>query len=139
MADPDGDAIFNEIIYLFSKFARFLIEHGMVYRALSPLFRGISKTTGQITYYYPDDKFDNKGIPVDLDTKKPYDRWKGLGSLSPETGEVYDSFYNPYTRRLVLVTPEDMEYSMKLNEDIDSRKRLLYDKNIISNPYNFTN
>jgi len=78
-ADPDGDAIFNEIIYLFSKFARFLIEHGMVYRALSPLFRGISKTTGQITYYYPDDKFDNKGIPEDLDTKKPYDRWKGLG------------------------------------------------------------
>ena len=78
MADADGDAIFNEIIYLFSKFARFLLDHGMVYRALSPLFRGISKTTGQITYYYPDDKFDDKGIPVDLDTKKPYDRWKGL-------------------------------------------------------------
>lgn len=79
-SDPDGDAIFNEIVYLFSKFARFLIDHEMVYRVLSPLFRGISKTTGQITYYYPDDKFDSKGIPVDLDTKRPYDRWKGLGN-----------------------------------------------------------
>ena len=80
MADPDGDAIFNEIVYLFSKFARFLLDHHMVYRAMSPLFRGISKTTGQLTYYYPDDTFDSFGMPIDLDTKHHFDRWKGLGN-----------------------------------------------------------
>ena len=91
MADPDGSQICNEIMYLFSKFARFLIDHGMVYRALSPLFRGVSKTTGKVTYYYPDDPIDpSTQFPIDLDTKKHYDRWKGLASLSPETGEVYD-------------------------------------------------
>jgi topoisomerase-4 subunit B len=138
MADPDGDAIFNEIVYLFSKFARFLLDHHMVYRAMSPLFRGISKTTGQLTYYYPDDMFDSFGMPIDLDTKHHFDRWKGLGSLTPETGEVYDSFYNPLTRRLVLVTPDGIDYSRGLNENIENRKKLLFDKGILSNPYNFT-
>lgn len=135
----DGSAIFNEIIYLFSKFARFLLDHGMVYRALSPLFRGYSKSTGKITYYYPDDPFDPKtSMPVDLDTKKHFDRWKGLSSLTPETGEVYDSFYNPATRRLVLVTPDGIDYSRSLNENIENRKKLLFDRGILSNPYNFT-
>jgi len=30
-----------------------------------------------------------------------------------------------------------MDFAMKLVEDIDARKELLYDKNILSNPYNF--
>lgn len=138
-SDSDGSAIFNEIIYLFSKFARFLVDHGMVYRALSPLFKGISKTTGKETYYYPDDQFDPvTQIPVDLDTKKHFVRWKGLGSLTPESGEVYDAFYNPATRRLIQITPEGIDYSRKLNEDIGERKKLLFDRGILSNPYNFT-
>ena len=138
MADPDGSQICNEIMYLFSKFARFLIDHGMVYRALSPLFRGISKTTGKVTYYYPDDPIDpSTQFPVDLDTKKHYDRWKGLASLSPETGEVYDAFFNPATRRLVQITPDGLDYGRQLNEDINERKKLLFNQGILSNPYNF--
>lgn len=138
-ADPDGSQICNEIMYLFSKFARFLIDHGMVYRALSPLFRGISKTTGKVTYYYPDDPIDpSTQFPVDLDTKKHYDRWKGLASLSPETGEVYDAFFNPVTRRLVQITPDGLDYGRQLNEDINERKKLLFNQGILSNPYNFT-
>lgn len=137
-SDSDGSAIFNEIIYLFSKFARFLIDHGMVYRALSPLFRGKSKTTGKITYYYPDDPIDTSTtLPVDLDTSHHFDRWKGLGSLTPESGEVYDAFYNPQTRRLIQITPEGLDYSRKLNENINERKKLLFDKGILSNPYGF--
>ena len=137
-SDSDGSAIFNEIIYLFSKFARFLIDHGMVYRALSPLFRGRSKTTGKITYYYPDDPIDTSTtLPVDLDTSYHFDRWKGLGSLTPESGEVYDAFYNPQTRRLIQITPEGLDYSRKLNENINERKKLLFDKGILSNPYGF--
>lgn len=61
-----------------------------------------------------------------------------VGSLTPETGEVYDSFYNPLTRRLVLVTPDGIDYSRGLNENIENRKKLLFDKGILSNPYNFT-
>ena len=135
----DGSAIFNEIIYLFSKFARFLLDYGLVYRVISPLFRGYSKKTGKLTYYYPDDPIDQKtNLPTDLDSKKHYDRYKGLGSLSPETGEVYDAFFNSNTRRIVQITPDGIDYSMGLNEDIEKRKALLSAKGIISNPFKLT-
>lgn len=59
-----------------------------------------------------------------------------VGSL--DGSDVYDSFYNPATRRLIQVTPDGIDYSMRLVEDIDSRKKLLFDKGILSNPYGFT-
>lgn len=78
-ADPDGDLIATELLYLFSKFARFMIDLGLVYRAISPLWKGKSKTTGKIQYYYPDDEYDvETGFPVDMDEKSHYSRFKGL-------------------------------------------------------------
>ena len=78
-ADPDGDLIATELLYLFSKFARFMIELGLVYRAISPLWKGKSKTTGKVQYYYPDDEYDvETGFPVDMDEKCHYSRFKGL-------------------------------------------------------------
>jgi len=78
-ADPDGDLIATELLYLFSKFARFMIELGLVYRAISPLWKGKSKTTGKIQYYYPDDEYNvETGFPVDMDEKCHYSRFKGL-------------------------------------------------------------
>lgn len=136
---PDGDQIFNELIYLFSKFARFLIDHRMVYRALSPLFKGVSRTTGKLTYYYPDDPVDpTTTLPVDLNPSQHYSRKKGLASLSPESGEVFDAFFNLSTRRLIQITPDGLDYSRGLNENINERKKLLFNKGILSNPYNFT-
>lgn len=78
-ADPDGDLIATELLYLFSKFARFMIDLGLVYRAISPLWKGKSKTTGKVQYYYPDDEYDvETGFPVDMDEKCHYSRFKGL-------------------------------------------------------------
>lgn len=137
-ADPDGDLIATELLYLFSKFARFMIELGLVYRAISPLWKGKSKTTGKVQYYYPDDEYDvETGFPVDMDEKCHYSRFKGLGSLSPETGEVEDIFFNESTRRLIKITPDGIDYSRALNEDINERKRLLTNRGILTNPYNF--
>ena len=59
-----------------------------------------------------------------------------VGSLDKE--EVYDAFYNHDTRRLFQVVPEGAGYAMKLVEDINERKNLLYQKGILTNPYNFT-
>lgn len=47
-------------------------------------------------------------------------------------------FYNPNTRRLLQITPEGLDYSMGLMENIDNRKNLLINAGILSNPYNFT-
>lgn len=133
-SDSDGDHIIILLMYLFAKHARFLIDYGLLYIAMSPLFKGYSKSTGQLAYYYPNDKFGPDMIPVDLNQKKPFSRWKGLGSISKS--EIYDAFYNPETRKLIQVTPEGIDYFMGLVENVDMRKTLLYNKGIISNPYN---
>jgi hypothetical protein len=57
-----------------------------------------------------------------------------VGSLNPD--EVYDAFYNPATRRLIQVTPDNIDYAHALVEQIQVRKNLLIQKGIITNPYN---
>ena len=61
---------------------------------------------------------------------------KTVGSLNAP--DVYSAFYDIEKRRLFRVTTDGINYSMKLVEDINTRKKLLYDKGILSNPYNFT-
>lgn len=139
-SDVDGDHISNLILTVFSNHARFLIDFGMVYRVISPIFKGYSLSTGKITYYYPDDPYDlETGFPLDLDVKRSVAdhtlaRYKGLGALDPS--EVTDSFFSP-SRKLIQITPEDIERSIRLNSDINARKKLLFERNILSNPYGF--
>lgn len=129
----DGSHIMILFMYLFAKHARFLIDHGLIYVALSPLFKGYSKSEKRIKYYYPNDEFGPDMIPTDLDTKKNYARWKGVGSIP--RSEVYNAFYNPETRRFLKITNEGADYFMSLVEDINTRKDLLIKNGIISNPY----
>ncbi len=129
-ADADGDAILNGLCYAFSKFARFLIDFGMVYSVESPFFKDY---TGKL--YFPSDPVvPGTEFPVGLDTSKPFKRFKGLGSLNPD--EIYDAFYNPNTRRLIQITPDNIDYANALVEQIQVRKNLLIQNGIISNPYN---
>jgi DNA gyrase/topoisomerase IV subunit B len=130
-ADEDGLAIQNGLLYAISKFARFLVDFGLVYISESPIYEQGGK------YFYPSDpRQAGTQFPVGLNPNKYFRRFKGLGSL--DGSDVYDSFYNPATRRLIQVTPEGIDYSMRLVEDIDSRKKLLFDKGILSNPYGFS-
>ena len=118
-------------MYLFSKYARFLIDLGCVFVSLSPLFKQGNN------YFYPNDPIDkNTGFPVGLQIDKKFDRFKGLGSISREL--IYDAFFNPATRKLVQVTPDGLDYAMSLTENIEERKKLLYNAGILTNPYNFT-
>ena len=59
-----------------------------------------------------------------------------VGALDQQ--DVYNAFYDVSKRRLFRVTTDGIEISMKLVENIDSRKQLLRDKKILTNPYNFT-
>lgn len=130
-ADPDGEQIKKLILYLFGKFGRFLIDFGMVYQIMSPIFEQGDKK------FYPGDPLQDNGIfPIGLDPSKPFFRRKGLGAFNSE--DIYDIFYNPATRKLIQVTPDGFDYSMKLTEDIEERKKLLFDARIITNPYGFT-
>lgn len=127
MADSDGQQITMLLLYLFSKYARFLIELGCVYVVVSPLFHQDGK------FFYPGDPMNSNNIPLGINPNRPFDRYKGLGSIPKEM--VYDVFFNPSTRKLIQITPEGIEYAMSLTEDINVRKKLLTDSGIITNPY----
>jgi len=119
------------ILYTILKFARFMIDFGLVYIAESPIFEQGGK------YFYPSDpRIPGSQFCVGMDPNKKFRRFKGLGALEQE--DVYYSFYNEQTRRLIRVTPEYADYAMGLVEDINKRKKLLFDKDILTNPYNFT-
>lgn len=129
--DSDGLAITKLLLYLFGKFGKFLIDFGMVYRICSPIFE-----QGGKKFYSGDPIQPGTTFPIGLDPSKPFHRYKGLGAFNKD--QIYDIFYNPSTRKLVQITPEGFDYSMKLSEDIEERKKLLFNSGILSNPYGFS-
>lgn len=132
--DPDGYFIANSLLYMFSKFARFMIDFGLVYLVEVPVF--IQTISGVEKYFYPSDPVHPGTIlPVGMDLTKKYTHIKGLGSLTKS--QVQMAFYNPGTRRLMQVTPDNIDRAMKLTEDIITRKKFLYECGVLSNPYNF--
>ena len=124
-------AISKGIIYAILKFAKFIIDFGMLYIAESPIFIQDGK------FFYPSDpRILGTQFCVGMDPSKPFKREKGLGSLNRD--EVYKSFFDESTRKLVQVTSQDADEAMKLVEDINKRKELLTSIGILTNPYNFT-
>lgn len=114
-----------------SKYARFLIDFGLVYIAVGPVFIQGDK------FYYPGDPVkEGTIIPIGIDESKPYQHLKGIGSCKKE--DVYNAYFNPETRKLIRVTPEGLDYFMELVENIDLRKDLLFEQGILGNPYNIT-
>lgn len=129
-ADEDGLSIQSGLLYTFSKFARFMIEFGMIKIAESPVYIQGDK------FFYPSDPLvPGTRFPVGLNLNKEYKHIKGLGSLDKD--EATKSFFDPGTRRLITVTLDGLDYSMGLVENIDARKKLLFDSGILSNPYGF--
>ena len=59
-----------------------------------------------------------------------------VGSLDED--DIYSVFYDETKRRLFQVVPDGMDYAMRLVEDLGTRKQLLTEKGILTNPYNFT-
>ena len=72
-----GQQITSLLLYVICKYARFLIEHGLVYISVSPLFEQGGK------FYYPGDPTDSNGVPVGININKSYRRFKGLTKTSP--------------------------------------------------------
>lgn len=120
---------------MFGKFGQFLIKFGLLYRVVAPI---IQQTINGVTYnYYPDDPINpNTGLPVGVDPRYEIAYRKGLGSY--QSKDLYDIFYGP-NRRLIKITPEGLDYSMKLTEDINERKKLMIEAGVFTNPYNLPN
>lgn len=115
-ADDDGAHIQNLLLTFFYRFMRPLIEAGMLYIAMPPLFR-IAK--GKQEYYV----YTNEEL-AELKTKlkSGYDinRYKGLGEMN--ASQLWDTTMNPETRTLLRVTLDDGRLAEKRISELMGEK-----------------
>ncbi|MBR1567101.1 MAG: DNA topoisomerase, partial [Oscillospiraceae bacterium] len=108
-ADVDGYQIRTLILTMIYRLCPTLIREGYVYIAETPLFE---INCGDKTWFAYTDKEKND-IVKELEGKKvKVDRSKGLGENDPEM--MWLTTMNPETRRLIRVTPEDMELTSQV-------------------------
>jgi len=121
-ADVDGYQIRTLILTMIYRLCPTLIREGYVYIAETPLFE---INCGDKTWFAYTDKEKND-IVKNLEGKKiKVDRSKGLGENDPEM--MWLTTMNPETRRLIRVTPEDMEltgqvFDLLLGDNLQGRK-----------------
>lgn len=106
-ADDDGAHIQNLLLTFFYRFMRPLIEQGMLYIALPPLFR-IAKKKEEY-YLYSNEELEEK--KKELKSGYTINRFKGLGEMNAD--QLWDTTMNPQTRTLLRVTLEDARLAEK--------------------------
>lgn len=99
-ADTDGAHIQVLLLTFFYRYMRELIEQGMVYIALPPLYK--LEKSKDIVYAWTEDELESL-----RSTHKGYSlqRYKGLGEMNAE--QLWETTMNPETRTLIQVDIED--------------------------------
>lgn len=139
-ADVDGFQIRTLILTMIYRLTPTLIKKGRVYIAESPLYeiavlKGKRKNERHFAYSDTDkdeivEKLEKSGLSK---AKDDYEikRSKGLGENQPEMMSL--TTMHPATRRLIRVTPEDVErtaemFDVLLGDNISSRKEFIAEK-----------
>ncbi|MBQ7713404.1 MAG: DNA topoisomerase [Oscillospiraceae bacterium] len=121
-ADVDGYQIRTLILTMIYRLCPTLIREGRVYIAETPLFE---INCGDKTWFAYTDREKNDVVASLAGKKVKVDRSKGLGENDPEM--MWLTTMNPETRRLIRVTPEDMErtaavFDLLLGDNLQGRK-----------------
>jgi len=104
-ADVDGEHIKNLLLTYFYRFKKPLIDAGMVYIGMPPLYKVV---TNKNEYYaYNDKELEElkKSISKKKETIKHIQRYKGLGEMNPE--QLKNTSMDPKTRKLKRVVIQE--------------------------------
>ncbi len=121
-ADSDGAHIATLLCALFLRHFRPLVEAGRVCIAMPPLYRiDVGKNT-----YYALDEDEKKGVldmiaAENIRGKVNVQRFKGLGEMNPL--QLRETTMAPDTRRLVRLSVDNADDTMKLMDMLLARKR----------------
>ena len=121
-ADSDGLHIATLLCALFVRHFRPLVAAGHVYVAMPPLYR---IDVGKEVFYAVDDD-EHKGIMDRIAAEKKkgkvtVTRFKGLGEMNPM--QLRDTAMSPDTRRLVQLTIENGDDTLKMMDMLLAKKR----------------
>lgn len=97
-ADVDGEHIKNLLLTYFYRFKKPLIEAGMVYIGMPPLYK---VTTNKNEHYvYNDKELEalKKQLKIKKESVKHIQRYKGLGEMNPD--QLKNTSMDPKTRKL---------------------------------------
>lgn len=127
-ADVDGYQIRTLILTMLYRLTPTLINEGYVYIAETPLYEINTKTD---TYFAYNENEKTNILDEIGDKKYTIQRSKGLGENDPEMMSL--TTMNPATRRLVKVTPHDVEktaylFDVLLGDDLAGRKNIISEK-----------
>ena len=128
-ADVDGFQIRTLILTMLYRLTPTLIDKGYVYIAESPLFEITAKEKGKEKKYFAYDEPEKEKILNKIGSNSfDIQRSKGLGENEPDMMSL--TTMNPETRRLIKVTPDDIEqtkwmFDMLLGDDLAGRKEFI--------------
>ncbi len=128
-ADVDGAHIRTLLLTFFFRHMRELIESGMIYIAMPPLYR-IGK--GKQEYYAYNEAERETLIerlsPNGKDGSLNMQRYKGLGEMNPD--QLWRTTMDPETRTIMQVTMEDAVeadhiFSTLMGDDVEPRRKFI--------------
>lgn len=113
-ADADGAQISNLILGALVYIVPEVVEAGHVYEVVSPLYQQNGKYLYRLS---------------DVNTNKPFDRFKGLGSMNED--EVEQIIINPETRRLRQIDLDDRPTILDIMQTSAKKKEIMMEGGII--------